>query len=117
MKSNIKKDEWVTLSSTQSNESFYNLLPIVKRISAQKIGLDLVDVQPMDGLTKAEHERLKREVSTINRYRKLDSILENKEYEEFKEKDHELFSKRKGPSMELFYLDFTYVTPTYSIPK
>ena len=68
----------------------------------------------MDGLTNEERERIKREVATINRDRKLDSILEDKEYEEFTEKDHELFPKIKMPSSQLFYLDFQYATPSTS---
>ena len=103
-----------TLVGTQSNESFPSLLPIAKKISAQTIGINLVSVQPMDGLTNDERERIKREVASINRDRKLDSILEDKEYEEFTEKDHELFPKIKMPSSSLFYLDFQYATPSTS---
>ena len=142
MKSKIKKDDWSILSTTssiinkwitdysdnllnneinpttiigtQSKESFSNLLPIAIKIGAQKISSNLVSVQPMDGLTNDEREKIKIDISTINRDRKIDSILENKEFKEFKEKDHELFLKKKGPSMDLFYLDFVYSSPTYS---
>jgi len=110
LKNEINMD--TTLVGTQSNESFPSLLPIAKKISAQTIGIDLVTVQPMDGLTNEERERIKREVATINRDRKLDSILEDKEYEEFTEKDHELFPKIKMQSSQLFYLDYAYTTPS-----
>ena len=103
-----------TVIGSQSNESFPSLLPIAKKISAQTIGIDLVSVQPMKdfGNSEKERERIKREVATINRDRKLDSIIEDKEFEEFKEEDHELY--KTGPTSNLFYLDYSYSTPSTS---
>lgn len=110
------KNEISTTSSvgTQSNESFPSFLPIVKRIVAQTIGTNIVNVQPMKGLGNSEEEieRIKREVATINRDRRLDSIIEDKEFEEFKEEEHELY--KEGPKPNLFYLDFLYGTPSTS---
>ena len=109
-----------TLIGTQSNESLPSLLPITMRISAQTIGINLVNVQPMKdfGNSEKERETIKREVATINRDRKLDSIIEEKEFEEFKEEDHELY--KTGPTSNLFYLDYSYSTPStstnYSLP-
>ena len=106
-----------TVIGSQSNESFPSLLPIAKKISAQTIGIDLVSVQPMKdfGNSEKERERIKREVATINRDRKLDSIIEDKEFEEFeefKEEDHELY--KSGTTSNLFYLDYKYSTPSTS---
>jgi hypothetical protein len=110
LKNEINMD--TTLVGTQSNESFPSLLPIAKKIAAQTIGIDLVTVNPMKGFgnSEEEKERIKREVATINRDRKLDSILENKEFEEFKEEEHELY--KTGSSPNLFYFDYAYTTPS-----
>lgn len=110
LKNEISMDN--TLLGTQSNESFPSLLPIAKKISAQTIGIDLVTVNPMKGFgnSEEEKERIKREVAIINRDRKLDSILENKEFEEFKEEEHELYKTGSRPN--LFYFDYAYTTPS-----
>ena len=110
LKNEINMD--TTLVGTQSNEFFPSLLPIAKKIAAQTIGLDLVTVNPMKGFgnSEEEKERIKREVAIINRDRKLDSILENKEFEEFKEEEHELY--KTGSRYNLFYLDYAYATPS-----
>jgi 6-pyruvoyl-tetrahydropterin synthase len=104
---------------TQSNEDFSNMLPIVKRITTQTIGMNLVDVKPLKnfGNTLEEIEKIERDVNKINRDRKLDSVLEDKEYEEFKIEEHELF--KEGTKPQLFYMDFIYnnissKSPTFS---
>ena len=97
MKPNIKIDKWDlnNVSSTQS---------VINNWMTEYANLHLI------GNSEEEKERIKREVATINRDRKLDSILENKEFEEFKEEEHELYKTGSRPN--LFYFDYSYATPS-----
>ena len=77
-----------TISNTTS-EDFQTLLPISMKISAQTIGTDLVSVAPMGGGNSSnEMESIRKEVKVENRDRKIDSLIENKEFEEMKVEDH-----------------------------
>jgi len=92
-------------SSTQSVE-MPSLLPIAKKIAAQTIGLDLVSVKPLGGNSQEEIDRIKNEVKTENRDRKIDAITENKDFEEMNIEEHPDFEK--GPEGKLFYMDYQY---------
>lgn len=84
---------------------FDSLFPFAKRIFAKTIANDLVSVQPMDN-SEEDLNRIKKEVKAINRDRKIDSIVENNDFEEMKISDHPDYKKlREG---NLFYLDFKY---------
>ena len=100
------------LSNTESNttaEDFPTLLPIAMKVSAQTIGTDLVSVAPIGGgNTSDKLKEIREDVKIENRDRKIESIVEDKEFEEMKVEDHPEYIKPKGPLGQLFYLDFQY---------
>jgi len=100
------------LSNTESNttnKDFPTLLPIAKQIFAKTVGLDIVPVMPIGGGNSGtEMESIRQDVKIENRDRKIESIVEDKEFEEMKVEDHPDYRKSKGPSGQLFYLDFQY---------
>ena len=99
-----------TLSNT-TTEDFQTLLPIAMKVSAQTIGTDLVSVAPIGGGNSGtEMESIRQDVKIENRDRKIESIVEDKEFEEMKVEDHPDYRKSKGPSGQLFYMDFKYGT-------
>jgi hypothetical protein len=98
-----------TVISNTKTEDFQTLLPISMKISAQTIGTDLVTVAPIGGGNSGdEMDAIRKEVKSENRDRKIDSLIENKEFEEMKVEDHPDYIKPKVPSGQLFYLDFKY---------
>ena len=98
----------ITLSNT-TTEDFQTLLPIAMKVSAQTIGTDLVSVAPIGGGNSGpEMESIRQDVKIENRDRKIESIVEDKEFEEMKVEDHPDYIKSKGPLGQLFYLDFQY---------
>lgn len=113
-----KNEHWGTaedlkdLSNTESNttaEDFPTILPMAMKVSAQAIGTDLVPVMPIGGGNSgAEMESIRQDVKIENRDRKIESIVEDKEFEEMKVEDHPYYRKPKGPSGQLFYMDFIY---------
>ena len=99
-----------TLSNT-TTEDFPTLLPMAMKVAAQTIGTDLVSVMPIGGGNSGtEMESIRRDVKIENRDRKIESIVEDKEFEEMKVEDHPDYRKSKGPSGQLFYMDFKYGT-------
>ena len=97
-----------TLSNTNT-EDFSTLLPMAMKVSAQTIGTDLVTVAPIGGGNSGpEMESIRQDVKIENRDRKIESIVEDKEFEEMKVEDHPDYIKPKGPSGQLFYMDFKY---------
>ena len=97
-----------TLSNT-TTEDFPTRLPMAMKVSAQTIGTDLVSVMPIGGGNSGpEMESIRQDVKIENRDRKIESIVEDKEFEEMKVEDHPDYIKPKGPSGQLFYLDFQY---------
>ena len=86
-----------------------SLLPIAMKIAAQTIGQDLVSVAPMGGGNSGdEMKKIKQEVKIENRDRKIDALVEGKDFEEMKPEDHPDYIKPKGPLGQLFYMDFVY---------
>jgi len=81
-----------------------SMFPISKRISSQTIGMNLVSVSPM-GNTSEENTKISNEIKSINRNRKIESLIEDKKFEEMKIQDHPEY---KGPHGNLFYLDYIY---------
>lgn len=97
-----------TLSNT-TTEDFPTLLPMAMKVSAQTIGTDLVSVVPIGGgNTSDKLKEIREDVKIENRDRKIESIVEDKEFEEMKVEDHPDYIKPKGPLGQLFYLDFQY---------
>lgn len=97
-----------TLSNTTAAD-FPTLLPMAMKVSAKTIGTDLVSVMPIGGGNSGpEMESIRQDVKIENRDRKIESIVEDKEFEEMKLEDHPDYIKPKGPSGQLFYLDFIY---------
>ena len=95
------------LSNTQPHEAtFPSVLPMAMKISAQTVGLDMVSVVPMGSNTQEEIDKIVSEVAAENRDRKIDSVVEGKEFEEMEIQDHPDFVP--GPRGELFYLDYIY---------
>jgi hypothetical protein len=96
-------------SNNESLSDFPTLLPMTKQISAQTIGLDIVPVMPIGGGNSgSEMESIRQDVKIENRDRKIESIVEDKEFEEMKVEEHPDYRKPKGPSNQLFYMDFIY---------
>ena len=110
------------LAENQSNqileetktEEFPSLLPMAMKVSAQTIGLDLVSVQPMSGpggMSKEERERIEAEIKQENRDSKIDALVEGTEYNEKKVEEHPDY--KPGSGGQLFYMDYTYNSPTH----
>lgn len=96
-------------SKNESLSDFPTLLPMSKQIFAKAIGLDIVPVMPIGGGNSgSEMESIRQDVKIENRDRKIESIVEDKEFEEMKVEDHPDYIKPKGPSGQLFYMDFQY---------
>lgn len=85
----------------------FSILPIAMKVAAKTIAMDLVSVSPLGTVNEKEMDRIKREVASENRERKINSLTEDSEYEEMKISDHPDYLT-KGPKGELFYLDFKY---------
>ena len=104
------------LGNTSAETNDISLLPIAKKLAAQTIGLDLVTVQPLGGGNSgAELEKIRNEIKVENRDRKVESIIDDKEFEEMKVEDHPDYKKPKCPSGELFYIDFQYGTTNSTV--
>lgn len=89
------------------NEMDNIILPISMKSFSQTISLDLVPVKSMESLNNDEELKvIKNEVKKENRDRKIDSIIEGKEFKESKVEDHPDF--KKAPKSTLVYLDFKY---------
>ena len=98
-----------TKLSNTTTEDFPNLLPMAIKMSAQTIGTDLVSIAPIGGgNTSDELKEIREDVKIENRDRKIESIVEDKEFEEMKVEDHPDYKESVGPRGELFYLDFKY---------
>jgi hypothetical protein len=97
------------LDNTGCSQDFGSLLPIAMKVTIQTIAQDLVPVQPMDGgNSRKEMEKIRSDIKIENRDRKIDSLVEGKDFEEMKKEDHPDYIKPKGPSSQLFYIDFVY---------
>ena len=92
--------------STIEQAKFPSVFPMVARIASQTVGLDLVSVVPLGSNTTEELDKIKAEVDTENRDRKIDSLIESKDFEEMKVNEHPDFVP--GPRGDLFYLDYFY---------
>lgn len=95
----------------ENNEKeFSSLLPIAMKVAAKTISSELIFA------SKEEIDSVKRRVDSENRDLKIDSLLENKEYQEKileEDKEYQELIKRgvtpmSAPSGSLFYLDFKY---------
>jgi len=75
---------------------------------AKGIMADLVSVQPIDGMDSKTRDKIKGEVKATNRERKIESVLEDKPFEEMKIQEHPEW--KGGPSADMLYLDFKYGT-------
>jgi hypothetical protein len=80
--------------------------PTAIRIASKTISMDLVDVKPLgSNITN----QMINEVTSINRERKIDSIVNNTPFEKMQIKDHPDY-KIDSPKGNLFYLDYQYGT-------
>ena len=97
--------------SSEEVEDFPTLLPIAMKVAAQTIGTDLVTVAPIGGgNTPDELKEIREDVKIENRDRKIEAVVEGKEFEEMKVEDHPDYVKPTAPSGKLFYMDFKYGT-------
>lgn len=124
----VTNSHWGNLSQLAQNQQDFKveeniqptqdtqvIFPLVKKIVAQTIGHGLVDVHPLgSGNSSAELERIRNEVKVENRDRLIESISEDKEFEEMKIENHPDYVKPVGPKGQLFYMDFKYNTSTQS---
>lgn len=86
-----------------------SLLPIAKRIYAQTIAHDLVEVKPLGGgNTGAEMKKIKSDLTAENRDRKIESLVDDKEFKEMKVEEHPDYKPIEPPRATLMYLDFVY---------
>lgn len=93
----------------ESSNDFPSLFPIAMKIAAKTIGQDLVTVAPIGGgNSRDEIKKIKQEVKIENRDRKINAVIEGEEYKEMKPEDHPDYKESKGPSGQIFYLDFKY---------
>ena len=90
-----------------------SLFPIAMKIASQTIAQDLVSVQPMTGpgMSKEKKERIEAEIKQKNRDGKIDSLIEGTEYKEEKLEQHPDYKPDGGG--QLFYMDYTYNSPTH----
>jgi hypothetical protein len=99
-----------------SQHNFGSLLPIAMKVASKTIAQDLVPVQPMGGGNSGkEMEKIRSDIKIENRDRKIDSLVEGKDFEEMKNEDHPDYIKPKGPLGLLFYLDFVYGSTSSTI--
>lgn len=99
-------DNESTMSDTIEQAKFPSVFPMAVKIAAQTVGLDLVSVVPLGSNTTEELDKIKAEVDAENRDRKIDSLIESKDFEEMKVNEHPDFVP--GPRGDLFYLDYFY---------
>lgn len=97
----------------QEGDNFGSLLPMSMKIASRLVANDLVSVQPLGGPSPDKLDEIKKEVKSTNRDRKIDSVIEGKDYEEMKVEDHPDF-KKGLPKGSLFYLDYQYGGSTES---
>ena len=88
------------ISPSINDSDFSTILPQVKRVFAKTIALDLVSVQPIGGISSDKLDEIKKEVKTENRDRKIDSIVDGKDFEEMKVEDHPDYKKSLSESDE-----------------
>lgn len=102
------KVKWTNGLINNNNDTLENsfgdfIFPMVRRSAAQTIGMNLVNVQPM---TMEPSDKVKNEVKSINRERKIESITDDREFKEMKFEDHPDY---KGyPEGKIFYMDYKY---------
>jgi hypothetical protein len=86
------------------------MFPVAMKIASQTISQDLISVNPIGTQAVGEElDRIKNEVKSINREGKIDSVVDDKEFEEMKVEDHPDF-RSSIPRGNLFYMDFQYGT-------
>ena len=110
----VKSPEELIDSEINENKRDW-MLPIVMKVASKTIGLDLVTVAPMGGGNSNEEiKKINQEIKIENRDRKIDALVEDKEFNEMKREEHPDYIKPKVPSGNLFYMDFVYGTSSSS---
>ena len=107
------KIEENTLATEDTSMEFPSLLPIAMRVAARTIGQDIGGFY-----TQEEMDSVKNRIKQENRDGKIESILEDKQFEEKKLEEDEEYQKllkkgvtpMSGPTGQLFYLDYQYGT-------
>jgi hypothetical protein len=102
-------------SDKKNSFDMFSMFPIVRKIAARTIGMDLVSVTPMSEPnynSNEELDKIKGEIKSINRDNKIDSVLLDKEYKEMDIKEH---SDYKGEG--LLYIDYVYGSKNNAISK
>jgi hypothetical protein len=102
------------LEETKSEE-FPSLLPMAMKVAARTISNDLIFA------SKEEIDEVKKKVQSENRDGKIEAIIEGGEFTEKNLEDDEEYKElmKKGvtpmsaPSNTLFYMDYTYKSPTH----
>lgn len=108
----IERDDKIDdLLENTIEEGESNLLPIVRRVFAQTIALDLVEVKPMGFVSDEKLRLVKERVLSENRDSVVNSLLKGGKIKvKILEEDPEYIEMTKNnlPKGELMYLDFKY---------
>ena len=106
LSNNESKIEENTLASDTTTE-FPSLLPMAMQVASRTIGMDLVNIKPLagPGMSQEEVDRINNEVKKENRDRKIDALIEGKDFKEMKPEEHPDW---KTFGSKLLYLDFKY---------
>ena len=84
------------------------ILPVAKRIFATTISQDLVEVKSFGGNSDDEIKKIKSDLKAENRDRKIESLVDDKEFKEMKVEEHPYYRAPETPRATLMYLDFVY---------
>ena len=88
-----------------------SFLPIAKRVFATTIAQDLIEVKPLGGGNSWEEtKKIENEVKSENRDRKIESLVDDKDYEEMKIEEHPDYKTIEPPRCNLFYMDMVYTS-------
>ncbi len=85
------------------------ILPVAKRIFATTISQDLVEVKSLGGGNSGDEiKKIKSDLKAENRDRKIESLVDDKEFKEMKVEEHPYYKAPETPRATLMYLDFVY---------
>jgi hypothetical protein len=85
------------------------IFPIAKRIFATTIAQDLVEVKPLGGANSGDEiKKIKSDLKAENRDRKIESLVDDKEFKEMKIEEHPDYKATEPPRATLMYMDMVY---------
>ena len=85
------------------------ILPVAKRIFATTISQDLVEVKSLGGGNSGDEiKKIKSDLKAENRDRKIESLVDDKEFKEMKIEEHPDYKATEPPRATLIYMDMVY---------